>query len=246
MRLIRRRTAHGASGDDNPYWISFSDIMSGLLIIFILASLALILELTKTRTEVTDAIREIIKAEQVRRQILDEIVDELRKRNIEVEVSENHTVLRIPENVLYFSSNEYRIPDDQRVREVVKEIGLFLYKAITKDKRWQYLDTIFIEGHTDRRPSPRIMGNWGLSTFRAISIWKFWNEELPPDKRLDTLKNHSGAPLFSVSGYADTRPIQAQQVTEEDFRKNRRIDIRFTIRRPDIQEYETVKKLLDE
>jgi len=246
MRLIRSRTPNSTEGDDNPYWISFSDIMSGLLIIFILASLALILELTRTRTEVTDAIKEIVKAEQIRRQILDEIVEKLRKKNIEVEVSENHSVLRIPENVLYFSSNEYQIPKDKRVREVVKEIGLFLYEAITKDNRWLYLDTIFIEGHTDRRPSPRIMGNWGLSTFRAISIWKFWNEELPTDKRLDTLKNHAGEPLFSVSGYADTRPIQARQVTEEDFRKNRRIDIRFTIRRPVIQEYETIKKLLGE
>ena len=109
--------------DENPYWISFSDIMSGLLVIFVLASLALILELTVTKFEVNDAIRELARAEQIRRDILREIEEDLRKRNIHVEISDNHTVLRIPENILSFDNNEYRIPDAAGMRETALEIG---------------------------------------------------------------------------------------------------------------------------
>lgn len=232
--------------DENPYWISFSDIMSGLLIIFVLASLALILELTVTKFEVNDAIRELARAEQIRRDILREIEEDLRKRNIHVEISDNHTVLRIPENILSFDNNEYRIPDAAGMRETALEIGHVLYASITKEARWKYLDTIFIEGHTDRRPSPRHMGNWGLSTFRAISVWNYWNTDLPESMRLNELKNHSGAPLFSVSGYGETRPVQEIQETENDFQKNRRIDIRFTVRRPALEEFTNIKKLLEE
>jgi len=64
--------------------------------------------------------------------------------------------------------------------------------------------------------------------------------------RLNELKNHSGSPLFSVSGYGETRPVQEIQETENDFQKNRRIDIRFTVRRPVLEEFTNIKKLLEE
>ena len=45
MRKAIGRYQSSGADEENPYWISFSDIMSGLLIVFILAALALILEL---------------------------------------------------------------------------------------------------------------------------------------------------------------------------------------------------------
>ncbi len=246
MRLGGSSSPHSSDHDDNPYWISFSDIMAGLLVIFILASLALILELTETKYEVSDAIREIAKAEQVRRNILNEIEEDLRKKDIYVEISDNHTVLRIPEDILTFKNNRHCIPKTEGMRETALEIGHALFLTITRNSRWKYLDTIFIEGHTDRRPSPSQMGNWGLSTRRAISVWNYWNENLPDDLLLHDLKNHNGDPLFSVSGYAETRPAQIIQETEADFKKNRRIDIRITVRRPALEEFKNIKKLLEE
>ena len=63
---------------------------------------------------------------------------------------------------------------------------------------------------------------------------------------MSRLNNKDGKPLFSVSGYGEARPAVANQVTEEDFKRNRRIDIRFTIRRPDGAQYEQVKERLEE
>jgi flagellar motor protein MotB len=235
----------GQVDEENPYWISFSDIMSGLLVIFVLAALALILELTVTKMEVNDAIREIAKAEQVRRDILREVESELKNKNIPVEISDNETVLRIPETLLAFESNEYRIPQSRKVKATVLEIGRVLHVAVSKGERWKYLDTIFVEGHTDKRRSPRHMGNWGLSTFRAISVWDYWDKHLPDGEGLEDLVNHDDKPLFSVSGYGETRPVQVIQETAEELQKNRRIDIRFTVRRPALEEFENVRKLID-
>ena len=246
MRFSYRR-ADSKSDEENPYWISFSDIMSGLLIIFVLAVLSLILELTQTKTEVSEAIKELAKAEQIRREILDEIAQELRRKNIEVEIVDNHTVLRIPDNLLSFETNRFEIPKDTIVQNLVLEIGKTLYDSITMFDRWQYLDTIFIEGHTDERRykgKKYKFGNWELSTLRAISIWLFWNNNLKLDRKLAELKNHDGRPLFSVSGYGATRPITDRQVTEADWRKNRRIDIRFTVKRPTLENFENIKKLI--
>ena len=238
-RLFSRKRA--PVEEENPYWISFSDIMSGLLIVFVLASLALMLELRDRVDKVTS---ETAKAEQVRHDILQEILETLKSKHIEVEISDNHTVLRIPETTLTFATNQYEIPQNESMRATVLEIGRVLYEAISREGRWQYLDTIFVEGHTDNRPSYRdAMGNWGLSTYRAISVWNYWNDNLPESMRLNERKNHNGAPLFSVSGYGETRPVRAIQQSEADWQKNRRIDIRFTVRQPALEEFTNLKNL---
>lgn len=236
MSLGKQRRFETDIDEDNPYWLSFSDIMSGLLIIFVLASLVLVLELSQRKALVDEKIMERTKAEKVRQEVLQEIKEELLRKGIVVEVSDNDTVLRIPDDQLAFETNEYRVPSDEKYENAVIEIGRILYQAITKENRIALFDTIFIEGHTDKRPSPRHMGNWGLSTFRAISIWDYWNQHLPEEMRMDQLENNQGAPLFSVSGYGETRPVTETQQTEDDFRRNRRIDLRFTVVHPKLDD----------
>lgn len=239
--------------EENPYWMSFSDIMSALLVIFILASVILILQLMEKESELDrrqdqfkQELEELKAAEQVRRTILDEAVEALRKRGIKVEVSENHTVLSIPNDLLGFKSGVFEI--DTAYQLDALQIGKVINEVISREDRVEFLDTIFIEGHTDNRPLQGFMGkgNWGLSTFRAISLWQFWESALSAEEQLARLKNKDGKPLFSVSGYGETRPAVVDQQTEDDFKRNRRIDIRFTIRRPDSAQYEQVRERLEE
>jgi len=249
MRSHGSRHGNHQVDEENPYWISFSDIMAGLLVIFVLAAVALIIELTQKREEWDDAIQEIAKAEQVRKNLLREIELELNAKNIPIKISDNETVLRIPEDVLTFKQGRFDIPKDREHQNVALEIGRVLYSSITKDERWRYLDTIFVEGHTDKVPyrNKDIKGNWGLSTFRAISIWNFWNETMDKGVRLEDLNNHMNKKLFSVSGYAETRPdpeTMSDPYSEISLRKNRRIDIRFTVRRPALEDYQAIKSAL--
>lgn len=236
--------------EENPYWISFSDLMSALLVVFILAAVALIIELTQKQEQFTQDIQKLKNAEQARRDILHEIRDELAKQNVTVLIADNDTVLRIPESTLSFDSNMDDIPDNPEVINAIRLIGEVLHKAINQPfenteqniKRLEYLDTVFIEGHTDSRRSNRIKGNWGLSTFRAISLWEFWSDSLDVYPPLGELKNGYGSILFSVSGYAATRRINEDELTSADRRSNRRIDIRFTVKRPELADFEEVSR----
>lgn len=302
MRVFRRK--EGPIDEDNIYWISFSDIMSSLLIIFILAAIVLIMqlieatdsaesskreyeaqkqeyqkivielqqreaqldiaqvELEKQKREAEerkqeaeelqkkykdsqaqfDAERDRLRAaERVRKTILQEAAEELNRRGIEVSVSENHTVLSIPNEILGFESSRYEL--QEQYHAAAKLIGEVLSSVIRKNDRIVFLDTIFVEGHTDKIPYGGLMGtgNWGLSSFRAISLWQFWIGNLNEQNRLDLLKNNDHLPLFSVSGYGPTRPVNEVQNTEAELRANRRIDIRFTIRRPSSSEYDAIK-----
>lgn len=245
--------------EENPYWMSFSDIMASLLVIFILASVALVMQLTEQKENLSQEMQELKKAEQVRKDILQEIKDELKAKNIVVETADNDTVLRIPEKALTFAVGSYDIPKD--FTQNVQEIGNALFQAInlhdkeSQTPRWQYLDTVFIEGHTDNSPynNPYIKGNWGLSTFRAISVWEQWtNSTKQASSKLSQMKNHLGDNLFSVSGYADSRPAYCQDqicsnknahyFSKADQDKNRRIDIRITVKKPKSEEIDLILK----
>jgi len=216
--------------------------MAGLLIIFILACAVLLLQLIQMKNRVKVDIRELHIANQIRRELLEEIAAKLKEKGIIVEVSDNHTIIRIPEQQLYFKTNSYEILENHR--GTVADIGKILHDSISQDRRLKILDTIFIEGHTDSRRANRFaMGNWGLSSFRAISIWKFWTEETEYGDSLKSLKNKYDKPLFSVSGYADSRRLVETEITDEQRRCNRRIDIRFTTRQPSVTQYEGVLDL---
>lgn len=233
--------------EENPYWISFSDIMAGLLVIFILASVVFIIQLQKRRLDVEQAIKELSEANKNRADLLDEIKKQLEKRGILVEVSANKTVLRIPDEYLFFETRSYRIPPNRQ--DAVYTIGDTLDSALRrglKDGRHKFLDTIFVEGHTDSRPARTLqLGNWGLSANRAIQVWRFWTEERAASNGLVTLLNFQGKPLFSVSGYAATRRLQEPDDTDEKRRNNRRIDLRFTVRQPVIEEYQGILDVFD-
>jgi flagellar motor protein MotB len=248
MSLFCSRQQNRQTDDENPYWISFADIMSGLLVIFVLAALALILELTTTRTEVSKAISDLAQAEQSRRDIIREVESELKKKGIIVEVSDNETVLRIPEQILSFKQDHHEFPLKSSTADHVLAIGSALHAAITRDMRWKHLDTIFIEGHTDPlRTKKYRLGNWELSTLRAIYVWKYWDDNLPSKSRLSDLVNHSeDQPLFSVSGYGGTRFLERKnkEKTKNYYSRLRRIDLRITVRKPEIKNFEDIRNKL--
>src|SRR5690606_25050460 len=131
---------------------------------------------------------------------------------ITVIVNENDSSVSIASDLLGFTSRDYEIRPQNHV--TAHDISQVLGDVIRKEGRSDFLDTVFIEGHTDVLPTRFYgnKGNWGLSAYRAISLWQFWNEELAQDQRLDILTNHAGNLLFSVSGYGKTRPVTQQQL----------------------------------
>jgi len=237
VKIVKQHRAH--VDEENPYWITFSDLMSGLLVIFILAAVALIIQLTLLQNRIKSELQD---AEEAVRLITHEMQSELAKNDITVELDDNDTVLRIPHSTLTFKSDSDDIPLDEGMRGSLLKIGQVMHRAINKPfktlsdstrvMRFQYLDTVFIEGHTDSWPSKRDGGNWGLSADRAISVWEYWGGEITEMPLFGDMENFQGRKLFSVSGYAETRPEVYKEENSEDRSKNRRIDIRFTVKKP--------------
>lgn len=253
----RSKRQKSTTSEENPFVLSFSDLMASLLAIFILALIVTMLELQKqqdkikiTLVELVDSLQEIqaiqtsiaraldgvSQRERSLTAMLEGIQKDLKDRGVEVIVAENGSVLRIPEQGLSFEKGEFEVPPKYESNAVA--IGQALAHALEQEVNRRMLDTVFIEGHTDALQDTRKMGNWGLSTYRAISLWNYWTLKPGELSRMKDLRNlptnpeQRPRPLISVSGYAETRsthPPEIAATLKPDRPEDRRIDIRFTL-----------------
>lgn len=249
MALTRARQSADKAQKETNYWSSFTDVMTGVLFVFILVVVVLAIQLMQAQKEfeaqaddLSEQIESSSKAENIRKDMLDSIQKDLESEGIEVVVSQNGSVISIPNELLGFDRGSYDIEKQYKSKSLT--IGKVVAREIEAHNGAEFLDTVFVEGHTDNADYQGLegTGNWGLSTFRAISLWKLWEKELPSRHQLASMQGPDGQPLFSVSGYSDTRPMNADQSTDLGAAANRRIDIRFTIIRADSDKLKEIEQ----
>lgn len=156
---------------------------------------------------------------------------DLQAQGIQVRIDTKQGVLRIPESVL-FESGEANIKEQGQA--AVSKLSQSLLKTMTRPEYREALETVFIEGHTDNVPihNEFFQSNWELSTQRAINTWNLMRNDVP---EFNWLVNPRGEPIFSCSGYAETRPVRENGLdpnSEAGRAANRRIDIRFVMMSP--------------
>lgn len=226
---MRRRTPPSDAPAQDSFTISISDLMSGLLAIFILVLSYFILNFSQATAQLTQ--NDVTRAELLRF-----LQRELEREGITVTIDDRHGILRISEGVLFDPGLADVKPQGQFV---IQKLGGVLEIALEAEQFKGRVETIFIEGHTDNVPINNgvFPSNWELSTKRAINTWLVMSNAHP---RLPWFPNDRGELIFSVSGYADTRPI-ADNTTAARRSENRRIDIRFSMSPPTEEDMSIVK-----
>ncbi len=242
--------------EDSGYLISVADLMSGLVLIFIITLVAFIINFQEAIKKVEDVIAVqagvvggLTNSAKLRAVLLNEIQEKLKQRNIIVEVDEKNGILRLTETAVLFELGKASL--DERNTENLIVIGEVLSTLVpcyannppapmacshkTKGK----INSIFVEGHTDNIPmlswDPEKDNLW-LSTARANTAYKI----MVPSTILSVLTNTLDQPIFSVSGYGDGRPVPGHTFSVPTADPvNRRIDIRFIMTPPTLNEEES-------
>lgn len=208
--------------DEDSHWLPVGDLMAGLMFLFILALAVYMLNITNVLDDIT-------KSNETRAKILNEIKNEMEKEGYsQLVIIENQGVMRLEQGVL-FDSGEAELLNSGK--EILNVLGKVMYSVLSKPEYEGEVNTIFIEGHTDSDPvvfSAEFESNWDLSAFRAINTWRFMRVS---ETNLDSLINDNNDPMFSISGYADSRSEYSND-TEEGKSKNRRIDFRINMKPP--------------
>ena len=132
-----------------------------------------------------------------------ELADEIEKDKVQIRLTRRGLVISLRQAAFFPSGQDVIAPETYgaigKVAETIAKLP----------------NHVRLEGHTDSIPihNGRYRSNWHLSTARAISM-------------LDLLTGEFKVPgtKFTVAGYADTIPVDANE-SEDGRRRNRRVDI---------------------
>lgn len=215
--LKKKRKIEEGSG----YWISFSDLMSGVLIIFMLLFIYKILDY-QNNIESKEAMIESLSS--TRMQIISMLQEEFEKENIDILIDPKTGAIRLSEAILF----------DYGKNELKEEGKIFLQKFIpiyvrilfgTDDIKSQ-VSQIIIEGHTD--DAGDYIYNLKLSQERALSVVEYLiGDSLNYDYKNDLQYN------LTANGRSFS-----ELITNEDGTVNadasRRVEIKFRLNEEEI------------
>lgn len=234
-----RRSGAGAA-DDADYLASVSDLMSGLLFVFMIALMVFALSFVFQEHLKKQELERLQGSDLAREELLRSIEERLRTRGVEVRVDARQGVLRLREGILFDSGSALLGEAGTAVVSVLagvlaETLPCYTVEAMSPLERdcpsrsdSALLDALLIEGHTDDRPivaRNQFEDNWELSTARARTVYL---KLLEQRGGLDLLRNRDSQSILSVSGYADRRPV-AENTSDDNRRQNRRIDLRFIL-----------------
>lgn len=224
------------SDEGESYFISMTDMMIGVLFVFIIMLMAFALNLREEKDN-------LVQSTQTRTEILQTLKNELRKRGVNVKIDEKRGVLRLPEQILFSKgSSELSISGIGKVEilagvlaDILPCYTYFLFNNrpdhLDCSGRKHHIDAVLIEGHTDSTKYGDIDDkNWDLSTQRAITAFRTM---IASEGSLSNMINPLGQKILSVSGYADSRPANTE---DTEAAENRRIDLRFIMAVPHMVE----------
>ena len=207
------------------FWLSISDLMSSILIIFILLFVYKTINSIKAERLKENIIREITDTKE---NIIGKLKTDLANKNIQVDIDDKTGTIKIDEKIL-FEVDQYTLkPEGKEFLERV--IPLYL-------KIMSRLDQIIIEGHSDDMGS--YLYNMDLSQKRANEVFKYI---------YTTLGNFSKSEREELEKYITANgKSKANLIYKEngevDRAKSRRVEIKFKLK--DEEALNKIKKTLE-
>jgi chemotaxis protein MotB len=244
--------------EDESYFVSMTDLMVGMLFIFIIMLMAFALnyrEAQQTRETINE---KLTGARKARDQMLGDIKRILERRGVRVEIDPENGVLRLKADLLFEKGESTLTGEGHKVIGHVTDALWIVLPCYANARRngppndcptfkGGRLEAVFIEGHTDSDPfaTGAAKNNWILSTERAISTYK---KIIANQPNLEEMRNDSEQHLLGVSGYEARRPTPRLpgQSDEEKKAADRRIDLRFIMTSPKPEPLTATEKLLRE
>jgi chemotaxis protein MotB len=249
--MIDERQEHLPVEEEN-YFISMTDMMVGLVFIFVILLMYFALQFRQTSSDLKETTKQLSGANLARTRILEQVQTYLSEQGIKVEIDIQNGILRLPDEILFDSAQAELKPEGLRAVQSLAN-GLLLVLPCYSDGLERptscpppehKTEAIFIEGHTDRdalTATLRLRDNWDLSVVRATNTYRELTKVRPELGILcQSLLDGSCTPILSVSGYGDSRPVD---IGGSDAAKgrNRRIDIRILMAGPRPSELEEIE-----
>lgn len=220
------------------YFASMTDLMVGMLFIFIIMLMAFVLSLRQATSIQQTTTPLQTHTMDIRGEMLETIRDQVAGNGVRVDIDREHGIIHLPEEILFASGKAELTAEGLRniaVLAAAMRTVLPCYSsgapASSCPPTADRLEAIVIEGHTDSDavdPHAWYRSNLGLSAFRAINTFE---QLIQTEPTLAHLKNPASEVLFGVGGYGEQR-LRVAEHSPADKQLNRRIDLRFLMAAP--------------
>jgi len=224
--IFKKNRTPTLSGPLPDYWVSIGDLMSGLLLVFILLLVVAMYNyaaFTRARERRVDQRSELLQKQEERLIALEEkkrqLIEALKTSlaEVDVQVDELTGVVRIGEGIL-FQEDRAELVDEGK--QTLARIYDQYIQVVLSPQYEQAVDRIVIEGHTNSRGS--YLHNLTLSQQRANAVMRYWLGLAGADQALLHQKIVS-----SGRSWADL--IRNEHGSEDPVR-SRRIEIAFRLK----------------
>ena len=216
MAFLRLAKAGGRSRDEaeKPFWISYADLMTALMVLFLVVMSVALLAVTKTVTQQE-------RQEKQHREAIDKFLDEVERATEHfpgVRVDRNRRVIDFQDRAR-FERNVYRLSpeQDRLLREFVPE----LLKVASSDLGKSILKRVVVEGFADQ--SGTYLYNLDLSLRRSqVVLCALFGPPQPEEVPLTDGQLAEIRDLFVVGGYS----FNDARMTAE---ASRRVELRLEL-----------------
>jgi len=207
------------SNDENIFSLSISDLMTALLLVFILILSGISLKLAEQQEKNRERLDMISVQEEAKRRIIAQLKGEMEQFDIEVDPKTG--IIRIKEAILFeFGKSELK----EKGKEFLhKFIPRYIEILFAKKEILEQIGQVIIEGHTDN--IGEYLPNMRLSMDRAYNVVSYvYSEEFTDFDYKEILRKK-----LSVDGRSFTNPI-SENDTKEGRRRNRRVEFKFSFK----------------
>ncbi len=242
-----------AGGEGGDYFASMTDLMLGLIFVFIIMLVGFAMNLHQAERRITSGASAHSETELARREMLHDVARIL-QGVLPVTIDEENGTLQLGGDILFPQGAAEAYPDAlPKLKLLANALDLVLpCYAVAADSRALpqcagkhkgRLDAVYIEGHSDAMPirTSRFKNNWDLSAARASETFKRLVEA---DPALARLANDRGERLIGVSGYGATRPVDDSK-SAAGMQRNRRIELRFIMAASETHEIDDMINQVD-
>ena len=219
-------------GSSSPnYWMSFADLMSALLMVFILLLVAVVLDY---REDLAEKEKQIEQITSVKSEIIAALMGEFENSNIDLEIDPNTGAIQLATNILYgYNSAEITAVGKETLAQFIpKYLDILL-----QDKYREEISSIIIEGHADNEGE--YLYNLGLSQERAFSVLKvIYADDFPNFEQKAYSKQ-----VVTANGRSNVVPVY-DQAGNYDADASRRVEFLFRLKED--EKIEEIQKLVDD
>ncbi len=229
--MIRRRLTNSNNDvQENVFWITMTDLLLGLAVIFIVLFVLAMTGFTQAK----------LQEQQLKSEVAKDLAQELNAKNINAQIDLSTGAVKLSDLQL-FELGSYQLSEDGKAF-LNKFIPIYLNAVYSNPKIADKVVNIVIQGHTDSQSFAGVSSkdlqfvkNMELSTQRANEVAKYIF--YTPYNKAYSAKLHK---MLIVEGKSFSQPVIVNG--KEDYNKSRRVELQLVVKNSNLQDFMGIVK----